>query len=233
MTATKTAMLFVTATTVFSIGTAMADAPFSWSGQYAGATLGAVKHDLRVTDLNCDWFCGSPEMGVMDVDGTGISVGAVYGYNWTINNFVVGVEANLDWTNVDKQTNYANGCYADGSDVHFKHGMDWLTSVRGRAGMVIANRTLGYVTAGYAYGKTNGSWIECNDQPDSWNDLGDSVGGWVYGLGAEYAITNAMMVKLEYLKYDFSDYSKTNPTAYTYNLGHQIQTARLGVNFKF
>lgn len=67
--------------------------------------------------------------------------------------------------------------------------VDWLASARGRAGFLLDDRLLAYGTAGIGFADA----------------FGDTETDFVYGLGLEGKLSEAMTARLEYLTYDDLD----------------------------
>ena len=179
--------------------------PFTWTGFYVGTHLGYGWSDL-------DWqeagFNGSH-------DASGWLVGGQVGYNWQAGRLVYGIEADI------------SGSWIDGGNVCCGHTVNWLASVRGRAGLTaFDNRTLFYVTAGAAWADVDYS---------SFGSFSDRHVGWVAGAGIERALTPNLSARVEYVYYGFD--SATAPAGTVApgaaNLDPTMQTVRFGLNFKF
>jgi outer membrane immunogenic protein len=181
-------------------------APFSWTGIYVGAHAGYGWSDIDWHEVPA--FDGSHE-------GSGWLAGAQIGYNWQRGRLVYGLEADITSTWVDG----ARGCC--------DHTVNWLYSVRGRAGLTgYDNRTLFYVTAG-------GAWADID-----YASLGAHSSthfGWVAGAGIERALAPNVTARVEYLYYNFD--SDTAPAGTlgpgATDLDPSMHTVRFGVNFKF
>ena len=102
-------------------------ATYDWSGLYVGAHLGAIGGNFR------------NDPAIIGPTGTGGNVmgGLQIGYNWQINRYVIGAEADLSWIDVP----------ASSPGSSFKE--DWLSTYRLRAGQMMGNY-LFYVTGGVA-----------------------------------------------------------------------------------
>ena len=115
-------------------------------------------------------------------------LGGPAGYNYQVGQFVGGVEADLDWTDMNKSNVYALGTN--------KFSTSTMTTERLRAGIAL-DRTLLFVTGGYAGIETKGSFN------DTLNLISGSQSTWrnggVIGGGVEYAFTNNITAKAEYL----------------------------------
>jgi outer membrane immunogenic protein len=139
------------------------------------ATPAAVADDTRIAGPYYERYerpsiwsglYGGVHLGHADADHDDGFVGGVQlGYNWQANQIVYGLESDISLSGM--------------------HSIDWLASVRGRAGFLIQPRLLVYGTAGL--GLVNG---------------GDTDAGFVFGLGIEGKLTNAMSARLEYLSFN-------------------------------
>ncbi len=188
-------------------------------GFYVGAVVGNVDHQSSTTDVDYDWHGGSL---IQKEDGFGFGVTA--GYNWNPGSTLFGVE--FDWQTADsslEQRLYDN--------VDYEQEMNYLATLRFRGGLLI-DRTLVFFTAGLSYGDFDGKWIEDFDPDDSWQDLGDSKTGFVYGGGFErFSSSGKWSFKLEGLWATFSDYEVANPIEYRFDVEHEAFTIRFGVNY--
>ncbi|GLK57066.1 outer membrane immunogenic protein [Methylopila capsulata] len=234
---------------------AIAVSGFTWTGFYVGAHAGYVwgDHDIKtrgkddMTRSNVDRRLRPPSIGI---DGDGWMVGAQAGYNFQLDNspIVFGVEADISYTDIDDTRRYAIP-FDRGPGIirsSFKQELEFLGTVRGRLGYAF-DRVLVYGTGGLAYGKvktsarflnnsTGGGTLGFSDR-ESGVEVGYAVGG-----GVEYAVTDNITVKGEYLYYDLGDTKlNVNRTAlapvgqsgYRSKFENDGHIARLGVNYKF
>ena len=139
----------------------------------------------------------------------GYSIGATAGYNQQIDNFVVGVEGDLAKTNIDGSTGSNSAKITS------------LGTVRARAGVAV-DRALVYGTAGYAGGNMK---VTSGASGTKWEN------GYAFGAGLEYAFTNNVSGKAEYLYTHLNDknYNLTSVTT----AGSNTSAIRTGVNYKF
>lgn len=182
-------------------------APFTWTGFYVGTHLGYGWSDI-------DWQESAPSFNGSH-DGSGWLAGGQVGYNWQAGRFVYGVEADLSSTSIDG----GNGCCG--------HSVNWLGSVRGRAGITGSdNRTLFYVTAGAAWADIEYASIGSHS---------DTHFGWVAGAGIERALTPNLTARAEYLYYDFDSTSAPAGSVGPgpASLDPSLHTIRFGLNYKF
>ena len=156
---------------------------------------------------------------------SGFIGGGQAGYNWQTGAFVLGVETDFDGTSMSKTFNYTSppfavgrstGLLGDSLSVHAKANLDWLGTTRARVGFVATpdNRLMFYATGGVAYGGGSSSFSvydatqmtsSCPAAPAPRESDGRSA------RGAEYAITNNITIKGEYLYFDLGSTSFTTP----------------------
>src|SRR5207245_1112150 len=102
-------------------------------------------------------------------------IGGTVGYNWQINQFVIGAEGDIDWSGIRGSTSVfcPTGCETRNA---------WLATVRGRLGYAFG-RFLPYLTAGLAVGDIRAS------RPGF---PGGSItsAGWAAGAGIEVGIVS-------------------------------------------
>ncbi len=120
-----------------------------------------------------------------------------------IDNFVLGVEADLSWAGIDGDFGAID---TPGSGYFFNADseIDWLASMRGRVGLTW-DKVLFYGTGGIAF--TNVDTKVVSDWPGSVENYSDSTShtGWVAGAGVEVMFTNNITGRLEYLHYEFGE----------------------------
>ena len=148
-------------------------------------------------------------------------VGGTAGYNYQFGQTVVGIEGDIDWSNIRGNTNAACalGCETRNT---------WLSTVRGRVGFAW-DRFLPYVTAGVAFG-------DVEARTPGFAGASDTRVGWTAGGGVEYAITNNLSGKVEYLYVDLGDFNcgvACGAGLATDNVSFDSHIVRGGLNFKF
>ena len=140
----------------------------------------------------------------------GAQVGGTAGYNYQMGQIVLGMESDLDWSNA-KNTNGA-----------FVSKQTSIGTVRGRVGYAV-DRVLLFTTGGYAGGNVERT-VGAASASD-WHN------GYALGGGMEYAITNNVSAKAEYLYTDLS--SKSDTASLPSRAGVTQNTVRMGVNYRF
>lgn len=171
-----------------------------WTGFYLGAQAGYLQGSDSNTDLclKATGFgheCVGRDINFGSASPDGVTVGGYLGYNHRIQNFVLGVEGDVNWDNASGNNDFGQG-------VSYGLDLNWDAAIRARLGYVIDERALLYVTGGP-------SWLNTEVQADkvcasvSTGDYscGDSATefGWQLGGGLEYALTEHLSVKAEYL----------------------------------
>jgi outer membrane immunogenic protein len=140
-------------------------------------------------------------------------VGGTVGYNYQVGQFVGGLEGDWDWADLNKSGVNVLGPYTN--------KVDSLATARARAGFAI-DRALLFVTAGYA-----GADVRTN-VPGVFSST-DWRSGGAFGGGIEYAFTNNISAKAEYIYAPFESKSYVAGTKSDLNLS----LVRAGLNYKF
>jgi outer membrane immunogenic protein len=90
------------------------------------------------------------------IDASSFAAGVHGGYNWQIGpRFVAGIEGDWTWTNASASftqgwTLFGTATPVVGSFTTMSTKLDWLASIRGRAGYLVTPDLLAYVTGGAA-----------------------------------------------------------------------------------
>lgn len=241
---------------VFLIGTPATAGNFSWSGLYIGAHAGYgtgdVDADLSHTTgavIYSDPF--SPDQRKLD-GGDGWFGGFQAGANYQRGQFVIGIEADASWTDIDASGTFATtsaGPCSPNSCTQWKVDTELqaLGTIRGRLG-IASGHTLFYGTGGLAWAITDSDEVTHHNGPafatpgavvsgDS-NHIGYAIGG-----GAEVALGQGWSLKGEYLFLDLgeADYHLTGvtapgsstPWAESFSQDIELHTFRVGLNYKF
>jgi outer membrane immunogenic protein len=195
---------------------------YNWSGIYIGINGGYGFGDSNWNSAGA--FI--PGTGDFNIDG-GL-VGGTLGLNFQSGSFVYGIEADGDWSDIRGSTSNG-GC--TGSICQTAN--DWLTTFRGRFGYAF-DRVLVYGTAGGAAGDVKASV----SAPGLAASTDTTEFGWTAGGGVEFAITENLTAKAEYLFVDLSNGSMTCSAAVclvpiTVPVQFDASIVRAGLNFKF
>ncbi len=226
---------------------------FSWTGFYIGANAGFAWGDTNVIYTPP----GAPD-GFIPIDVATYGAGATRrighdgftggvqgGYNFQINNFLLGVEGDIGALQRQGQFvgTFPQVWGTQNVNIAAKDG--WLATIRGRAGLTF-DRFLIYATGGVAFTDA-GVNIGNNWNPAlGFRDASTSVQGrtgWVAGGGVEYAFLPNWSLKLEYLRLEFDRETVTvftagmlNPAVnvpHRYDVDSTDNIIRAGVNYRF
>jgi outer membrane immunogenic protein len=226
----------------------------SWTGFYVGATLGGGWTDDNVTETAGATLCnpvpgfgGCPAFGTAvaaAVPGTfntaraGIVGGGEFGYNFQVGQYVLGFEADISGSTIGGNSLISGGSTIGGfpANTMVVSGsadakVDYLGTVRARAGYLVMPPLLAYATAGLAYGGASSNTTlsdqvtgcPCGPFPSVAASVSTARAGWTVGAGAEYMFLPHWTVKAEYLYYDLG--------SVTYALPALVQPAVGGAPF--
>ncbi|MGL4284928.1 MAG: outer membrane protein [Phreatobacter sp.] len=201
------------------LATAVSQA-FGWSGFYLGAHAGFGWAKSSYQD-----FTGSAIFTSADVTANGLFGGVQAGYNWQVNNFVLGVEGDLSLGGLRQRTVLA----APAGDI-YRARVPFLSSLRLRAGYAI-DRALLYVTGGLGVATFTERYTDNVAIPAVTYRASSTRAGYTVGGGLEYALDQNWTTKVEYLYYGFGDVRN----AFTTNdrVRTNIHTVKLGLNYLF
>ena len=186
-----------------------------WSGFYAGVSGGYGFGTSTV----------APAPGAQATNGTGgWNLGGQAGYNMDMGGFILGAEADLQWSNVG----YTEAIPGVGS---FKAGIDFYGTLRGRAGMAFG-QVMPYVTGGVAAGRGSASLTNPGGVTTSQSA---THMGWTAGVGLEAQATQNISIKAEYLYVDLGTqaYSGLPAGVGNVDVSQRFSVVRAGLNYKF
>jgi len=194
-----------------------------WTGMHVGVNAGYGfdgGYGVALAPVSADFvptFAVGQTASFVQIDPAGFIGGAQFGYDHRLgSSFVVGAEIDAEGATIGDNRTVApfltNAAIMAGQNVQgfdsVKQSTDWLSTLRARAGILASPDLLFYATAGLAVGDaTYSSSISFPSigQLFSGSASRTQIGG-VVGTGAEFAVTDNIRVKGEYL---------------LYNLGHQ------------
>ncbi|MBZ9709810.1 porin family protein [Mesorhizobium sp. B3-2-1] len=195
-------------------------ASINWSGAYIGAVAGYGWNKDKYH------YIGS----TVDFDVNGFVGGLTGGYNWQMGQFIFGLEGDVSYANVDGDVlaPFPNApCFIEGCTAK----VSWFGTGRARVGYAFEN-FLPYATGGFAVGHVKGSADlgACGFTPTC--SYSDTRWGWSAGAGVEWAMTQQISFKAEYLHVDLGKPSfdsvglpSTDPI--------KFDTVRVGINYHF
>lgn len=217
----KCAFVTMTAASVLALGLGAANAadlapvpvieappPFSWTGFYAGVHAG---YAWGGQDDNQSNLFDDPPTPADSFDMDGFIGGVHGGYNWQMDQFVFGIEGDIDYTNIKGSEGYAGFVPNFGYDEvegSLELESNWQASLRLRAGYAVDNFLM-YATGGVAFadGKMTSSGYDYDAGVNYSSDDSNTHTGWTIGIGAEYAFTPNWIARAELRYTDFG--SKT------------------------
>ena len=209
---------------------------FSWTGWYVGLNAG---YDWGRSSVSST---AVPTGGLVPGIATGLALFGTYnldprrngfigggqvGYNWQFNNWVAGVEADIQGLANNGKANqpfagpvpgFPNEQYVGIRSAQAE--VSWLGTLRGRLGGLINPSSLIYVTGGLAYGGVHaGGAINAQENAsfvgtpfDFLPSVGEAINsqtraGWTLGGGWEWMFAPHWSLKAEYLYYDLGTVS--------------------------
>lgn len=220
---------------------------FTWTGFYAGVNAGVnwSGRNVNTTLFDPEFpnlpFLNEIQPPVYNNDRTGFLGGVQVGYNYQINQFVIGAEADFMGTALSKRSSSAISVttqllpeysFTEGSLTSTKIEQNWLGTVRARVGFA-ADRFLIFATGGLAYGnvksQTNialpfsnsgpiSELFPINAQDNYAGSKSETKAGYALGAGVEYAITNNWLIRAEYMYYNLGNVTNVaSGTTSTFN----------------
>jgi outer membrane immunogenic protein len=206
-----------------SAANAQAPRVYNWTGFYIGGHFGGAWGDSSTASSD-SVFAFPNEFGPVSADVSGFLAGGQLGYNYQVGRTVIGIEADISWTNADGQGTLAtNSVRADYS---------YFSTFTGRLGHAF-DRSLIYVKAGVAFTNVTNSAADSADPFDTTSQK-NSAHGYVIGAGIEYAVAPSWTWKLEYNFLDFDVVNSRNVVDNDlYNHKNQIHAVKIGFNYRF
>src|SRR5665213_392514 len=197
---------------------AYVDPGYNWTGFYIGGNVGYSwgRSSDASTLTNGAGTVLFTSGGSSNLDG--VLGGGQNGYNWQVQNWVWGFEADIQGTDEKGSRGFTcpiGTCTPETAPpvggiglfpipgvavpVTLSQKIDWFGTLRARAGILATPRVLFYATGGLAYGEVNSS--ETIGALSGFSSTSTNV-GWTAGAGVEGAIGGNWTAKLEYLYVD-------------------------------
>lgn len=242
-------------------------AVYDWTGFYVGGSVGGG-WQRSATAYNSDpSYALGPGLFIFALDngvqassltqnGSGVLGGVTLGYNWQRSAVLLGVEGDWSWSGIKGVNSVAPPAafFYPVLTTTTETRTDWLATLRGRLGFVVAPQTLLFATGGLAIGdiKTSTNVVPSTGGSTCANNALCVAGsgsfirtGWTAGAGIEQGIGHNWTVKVEYLHYDLGSVShnviEASPAfpLLVGAVGLKADTrvsgeiARVGVNYRF
>jgi outer membrane immunogenic protein len=188
-----------------------------WNGFYAGANVGG------------GWggqVLANSETSFPGVNPGGWFGGGQIGYNWQgrfgFPNIVLGVEADIQGGDVGDSLRDVDGS-------RYKSELDYFGTVRGRIGYA-ADRSLYYLTAGFAYGGVRNQAV--TGSPAVNYNIDTTATGYALGGGIEMMVARAWSIKAEFQYFDLGSNDPVSASGTHYRSGDDaFDTVRVGLNY--
>jgi outer membrane immunogenic protein len=228
----------------------------SWTGFYIGGNIGYSWGRARNTETISNFATGvalATGTGIGSDNVNGVIGGGQIGYNWQMQNWLFGLEADIQGSGEKGSINFTCvACANDGTNITstVTQKLSWFGTARGRVGVLVTPSVLLYGTGGLAYGQlqTGGSITGTNiagvPVTVAFPGTSSTRAGWTAGVGVEGKIAPNWTAKLEYLYMDLGSVS-AGPIATTilvpvrtaggvaYSSGFTDNILRVGVNYQF
>jgi outer membrane immunogenic protein len=169
-----------------------------------------------------DWtgFYVGAHVGFASTDGdSGFIGGGQAGFNYQVGQWVFGVEGQISATSIKDSAGGVitlNGVPI--GTVGAEGSLDWISTFAGRAGFAF-DRWLVYGKLGAAWAHGSASAFVTSPMGSVSISTSDTVSGWMFGFGTEYALRDNWSVKLEYNMLEFDPGT--------------IHVVKGGVNYRF
>jgi outer membrane immunogenic protein len=179
----------------------VAPAPvFSWTGFYVGAEFGGQWGNNSTSLVNN--FTADTLLTTGGVNTSGVVGGGLIGYNYQINQFVLGVEGDLTGSSNQGRFSVTDIRGFTGSQ-NTQYGFG--AGVRGRLGWAF-DHTLVYATGGWAYETIDQTYSNTFFNNLAQQKISTDRSGYTVGGGVEYAFNYNWSARLEYRWTDYGKY---------------------------
>lgn len=219
---------------------------FSWSGFYLGPNLGygTNYHNVTITPTSFATLQGSSLLpNDLKTQNSGFLGGGQMGYNWRKEKIIVGIEVDMDYTDLSGSNGVNSSITNLTTTVSTK--INWLGTVRGRLGKLASDDMLVYLTAGATFAGTQLSFDQliidanCVLNLCSNGNHTQTKTSWTAGAGIEYTVNHSTTFKAEYLFIDLGNiYTNTTGDSsfgmanYYVNSHISSNVVRFGLNYK-
>jgi opacity protein-like surface antigen len=159
-------------------------------------------------------------------DPKGGLYGGHAGYNWQYGSIVTGLELDFDGADISE-----SGRLGTSGQTTFDRSIkfDELATARARLGYLVLPNLLAYGTAGGGWGHSELTVSSTSPGGTLSNSYDVNNFGWVAGAGLEYKLWEHVLVRAEYLHYDFGKVTYTDGV----NASSTIDVVRGGLSYKF
>ena len=215
-------------------------AMYNWTGFYVGGQVGGGWFSSQTTDVDATTsFPAGFVQGT--IDGNGLLGGGYAGFNYQINQFVIGIDGDYSWADL-------KGSGSDISPINLgttthDEEVKWIATVTGRVGYAVNNWMF--------FGKGGWAWAGFDGNSSTMNVAGvntsnatssETRDGWTLGTGVEWGFLPHWSAKLEYdyVKFNTSNFNATLTNVATGVVTTSARSAtsdlsmvKLGVAYRF
>jgi outer membrane immunogenic protein len=214
-------------TRVYTKAPVMVDPAYNWSGFYVGGHVGRIWGRSRVFDDGVLTESGAPTDGVVG--------GILAGYNWQTGPLVLGMEGDFGWS--DAQGHGTIVVAPPPPPPPFvprgpnTYNLRWDSHFVGKAGFA-SGQWLVFATGGLAIAGFNFQEGAAPPAPPP-NSISATYAGFSVGGGVEYAFTQNLLGRLQYIYDDFGGKNFVAVDGGIYRVNLTSQTLRGALSWKF
>lgn len=164
--------------------------PYNWTGFYVGGHIGGAWSNVDVSDPTGAIF--APAGSTIGLDGSGLLGGGQVGFNWQTGHWVLGVQGDMAWTDINVSE---TDPFLATTTLSYK--TDWIGMATGRVGYAWDNWLL-YAKGGAAWVHNSYSAADTRVRIGFSANGADTRTGWIAGGGLEYGLTPNWTLFAEY-----------------------------------
>lgn len=203
----------------------------NWSGFYAGANIGIIKHTLSVTDNQAASFYAT----IDQITNPKLSGGLQLGYRRQLNpqrvSAVYGLEFSANFSNASFSSIY--GSTSALYQLQAKNELNNLQLLQ-LVGGIAVERTLFFIAAGLSSTHVSGSLVNMDGVPFFETlTLNKTSIGWALGAGVEYALTTKLSARFKVDVLEANAYTAYDDVGNSYQIASSNVQGVVGVNYKF
>lgn len=200
-------------------------AAVNWTGVYVGGHLGYAQSRAKLGDPTTPGITATDTL-------KGFLGGGQIGFNYQMNSWVLGVEADFSGSNADATQTVINTATNNADRATEK--LRWTSLVTARVGYAL-DRALLYVRGGAAFG---GFRFDAQDLVTGGAASSNyNQAGWTVGAGVEYALNANWSVRAgyDYLAFGNKTLTLTDSTGATtqVTVKQDVHQFKSGVNYRF
>ncbi|MCP3686997.1 MAG: porin family protein [Gammaproteobacteria bacterium] len=207
-----------------------------WNGVFVGLNAGGGVLDGKIRDNGPDAFDNIAPDFTLGLSGDGAIVGGQVGYNHQFDNIVIGIEADINWSNIRDHVDVASTAFGGDASTIARADWDWFSTIRGRIGYAHDN-LLFFATGGLAVVRIEycAADIACVSDGDEDIAFGKTYVGPTVGGGIEARFGKNWSLKGEYLYIDAGRDTKVYDVSplQTATFRSSAHIVRIGVNYNF